>query len=259
MFRLYVDEVGTDDLTHTEKDNQRYLSLTGVAMRIDHARDQLATNMNWIKANVLKHDPDSPIILHRKDIMARKGGFQCLSDEKTCDLFDRAILRLMRKSEYKVITALIDKQWMLKQQHWKKTHPYHYLMEIMIEKYAQFLERSKSIGDIMPESRMGKANERLQFACDEVRKTGTPFVDAERIAAVIRGSKLKFRRKVENIAGLQLCDLIAHPSHMLVRSKMGHDVTLGPFALQVSELLESSKYDRSGWGVVQGYGIKHLP
>ncbi|RAK59702.1 hypothetical protein DJ021_07745 [Phenylobacterium hankyongense] len=248
MYRLYVDEVGTDDLTHIEKDSQRYLSLTGVAMRIDHARDQLMPNMNWIKANVLKHDPDSPIILHRKDIVARAGGFQCLNDEKVCDPFDRSILRLMKRAEYSVITALIDKQWMLKQQHWQKTHPYHYLMEIMIEKYVQFLERMDVIGDIMPESRMGKSNERLQRACDDVRLTGTRFVSAERIASAVRGPKLKFRRKPENVAGLQLCDLLAHPSHMLVRDKMGHDVSLGPFAEKVAAILELQKYDRSARG-----------
>jgi len=28
MYRLYVDEVGTDDLTHVEKDKHRFLSLT---------------------------------------------------------------------------------------------------------------------------------------------------------------------------------------------------------------------------------------
>jgi len=259
MYRLYVDEVGTDDLTHTEKDHQRFLSLTGVAMTVDYARDHLEPNINWIKANVLKHDPDSPIILHRKDIVGRHGGFQCLGEDATRDLFDRALFRIIEGGEYTVITALIDKQWMLKQQHWKKTHPYHYLMEIMIEKYAQFLERMGSIGDIMPESRMGRVDERLQKACDEVRENGTPFVSAERIAAAIRASKLKFRKKSDNVAGLQLCDLLAHPSHMRVRERMGHAVQLGPFAQRVSGALEGAKYDRSDWGSVKGYGIKHLP
>lgn len=259
MYRLYVDEVGTDDLTHTEKDHQRFLSLTGVAMKVEYARDHLEPNLNWIKANVLKHDPDAPIILHRKDIMGLHGGFQCLKDERTRDLFDRALFRIIEGAEYVVITALIDKRWMLKQQHWKKTHPYHYLMEIMVEKYAQFLERVGSIGDIMPESRMGKVDERLQKACDDVRATGTPFVNSQRIASAIRASNLKFRKKSDNVAGLQLCDLLAHPSHMRAREIMGHDVNLGPFAQRVCAALEKDKYDRSWNGTVKGYGIKHLP
>lgn len=42
MYRLYIDEVGTDDMIHLEEDNHRYLSLTGVAMEVNHARDHLA-------------------------------------------------------------------------------------------------------------------------------------------------------------------------------------------------------------------------
>jgi hypothetical protein len=40
------------------------------------------------------------------------------------------------------------------------------------------------------------------------------------------------------------------------RQKMGHDVTRGPFCIQ----LWASKYDRSPYnGRIKGYGYKHLP
>jgi hypothetical protein len=38
-YRLYVDEVGNDDLAHVQNELHRYLSLTGVAMSLDYARD----------------------------------------------------------------------------------------------------------------------------------------------------------------------------------------------------------------------------
>lgn len=259
MYRLYLDEVGTDDLTHTEKDDHRFLSLTGVVMRVDYAGKTLTPNLNWIKLNILRHDPDTPIILHRKDIMGRKGGFECLNDRQISDRFELAILRLLNSSEYSVITALIDKKWMLKQQHWTKIHPYHYLIEIIVEKYVQFLERNGSVGDIMPESRQTKPDTRLQKSFSEIRNTGTQFLDKNRISDVLKGEKLKFRTKRDNIAGLQICDLVAHPSHVHVRSLMGHNVTKGPFATEVISILNSSKYDRSKLGGIKGYGIKHLP
>lgn len=258
MYRLYVDEVGTDALTHLEKDKHRFLSLTGVVMEIEHAGSALEPNMNWIKTNVLKHDPDHPIILHRKEIMGYKGHFQCLRDPDTCSYFDRAVLRLFQSAEYAVITALIDKQWMVKQEHWQLTHPYHYLMDILVEKYAQFLERKSAIGDIMPESREGKDG-LLQAAYARTMDKGTYFVSAKRMEAVIRAQNLKFRKKRDNIAGLQLCDLLAHPSHIYTRQLMRHEVSLGPFATQVADILVGSKYDRSKTGKISGYGIKHLP
>jgi hypothetical protein len=259
MYRLYVDEVGTDGLTNLEKDKHRYLSLTGVAMKIDYARDHLTPNLNWVKSTVFNHDPDDPLVFHRKDIMGYKGPYECLRVEEKAALFNKAMLRLYDVSEYVVITALIDKLWMLKQEHWERKHPYHYLMEVMVEKYTQFLERKSSIGDIMPESRQGK-DELLQSAFASVRENGTDFVEPTRISSTIRAKSLKFRTKRDNIAGLQLCDLIAHPSHMFVRHKMQHDVCLGPFSRQVSDILWLRKYDRSPYnGKIMGYGIKHMP
>jgi hypothetical protein len=41
LYRLYVDEVGTDAITHLDKDKHRYLSLTGVAMDLEHAARKL--------------------------------------------------------------------------------------------------------------------------------------------------------------------------------------------------------------------------
>lgn len=109
MYRLYVDEVGTDDLTHVEKDDERYLSLTGVAMKIAHARDDLEPKLDWIKTNVFDHDPDSPLIFHRRKIAQRKQEFGILNDEVKRKLFDKAIMRIFESCDYRVITAFIDK------------------------------------------------------------------------------------------------------------------------------------------------------
>ncbi|MEN9753757.1 MAG: hypothetical protein RLZ07_139 [Pseudomonadota bacterium] len=259
MYRLYIDEVGTDGLTNLDKDSHRFLSLTGIAVKLDHVRVHLEPNMNWIKTNVFDHDPDSPIIFHRKEILGFKGPYQVLRDEIKKELFDRAILRLISSTEYTAITALIDKQWMMRQGHWERMHPYHYLMEIMVEKYTQFLVRKNDFGDIMPESR-GQKDNLLQSAFDDVRQRGCAFVNADLIRSRIRAQSLKFRTKKDNISGLQLCDLLAHPSHMFVRKRMGHDVNLGAFAEKVSDILNQTKYDRSPWnGKIVGYGIKHLP
>lgn len=60
MYRLYVDEVGTDALTNLQEDNHRFLSLTGVAMAVTDARDNLEPKLNMIKAELFNHDPDAP-------------------------------------------------------------------------------------------------------------------------------------------------------------------------------------------------------
>lgn len=148
---------------------------------------------------------------------------------------------------------------MLRQKDWTNKNPYHYLMEILVEKYTQLLERENTIGDILVEARQDKQNKALEESYKSVKKNGTYFVSASRMQSQIRATKLKFRSKKDNIAGLQLCDLIAHPSHIYVRKMMGHDVELGPFAKQIVEILNDQKYDRSSTGKIKGYGIKHYP
>ncbi len=227
---------------------------------IPHARDALKPKLDWIKAEIFKHDPDEPLILHRTDIVQRKRQFGVLNDDDKRALFDKAILRIIRGSEYRVITALIDKRGMVNQPHWDNKHPYHYLMEILVEKYAQFLERQHQTGDIMPEGRKKPKDGQLQSAYEKVRANGTFYVSASRIQAAIPYPNLKFRFKPDNISGLQLCDLLAHPSHILTRVKMHHNnVQMGGFCELVADELWAHKYDRGNNGSVIGYGMKWLP
>jgi len=259
MYRLYVDEVGTADLGSVNTDSERYLSLTGIAMPIAEARDVLSPRIASLKAEVFDHDPDDPIILHRRKIVKRSGPFGVLVNDELRAKFDNLILGVMAECDYSVITALIDKRAMLAKAAWTNKEPYHYLMEVLVEKYVQFLERNNSIGDIMPEGRMGKQDQRLQNAFIGVMARGTYYVPRARMREQIPSSNLKFRYKKDNVAGLQLADLLAHPSHMAIREMMGHSVDLGGFCNQVKAILKGHKYDRSNTGRVTGYGMKWLP
>src|SRR5262245_50827726 len=132
-------------------------------------------------------------------------------------------------------------------------------MEILVEKYVQWLERHNGDGDIMPEMRRGKKDAALQKAFNHLQRWGSYYVNSTRIRARLPGKKLKFRAKYENISGLQLCDLLANPSHMHIRFLNGHQVCVGPFSKQIIPILVNSKYDRSTLGRILGYGIKSLP
>lgn len=254
-----MDEVGNDDMLHTEDERHRYLSLSAVAMDQDCARDYAAPVLTAFKADIFKHDPDQPVILHRKDIMNRKGVFHALRDEETRKKFDAGIIRYLTDTKYTLITTVIDKQRMLEQKHWEEKHPYHYLMRILVEKYVQWLERQGDTGDIMPEMRQGKKDRELERAFASVRIWGADYVNAKRIKAAIPSKHLKFRSKDHNVTGLQICDLVAHPSDLCVRRQEGENIELGPFAQKIVPVLWNKKFDRSKWGTVKGYGTKYLP
>jgi hypothetical protein len=258
-YRLYVDEVGNDDMQHTDDVRHRYLSLSGVAMDQDYVRDVATPAMNAFKADVFRHDPDRQIVLHRKDIMNKGGVFHALCNDEVRRKFDAGIIRYLTDTKFTLITVLIDKHRMLKQMHWQEKHPYHYLMKILVEKYVQWLERQSGTGDIVPEMRRGKKDTELQRAFASVRIWGSDYVNAKRIKATIPSKQLKFRSKDHNVTGLQICDLVAHPSDLCVRRQEGEQIELGPFAQKIVPILWSKKYDRSKWGTIKGYGTKYLP
>jgi hypothetical protein len=258
-YRLYLDEVGHDDLAHAHDDAYRYLSLSGVIMDQAYARDVATPTLNEIKARIFKHDPEVPVILHRKDIMQTKGPFGILNDSTVKAAFDAALLKYLEETEFSLITVVIDKLAMMNIVHWENKHPYHYLMDILVEKYARWLIRHNSVGDIMPEERKGKKDKDLQRAYARVRIWGTSYISAAIIKARIPAKELKFRSKRDNVTGLQICDLVASPSHRYIRTLQGNKIALGAFSEQVVPMLKKSKYDRSQWGTVRGYGVKYLP
>jgi Protein of unknown function (DUF3800) len=258
-YRLYLDEVGNDDIGNVADDRYRYLSLTGVIIQHDYARDVAGPRLEELKREIFCQDPDEAVILHRKDIFQRKGIFGKLNDIALCARFDAAIISYLTEIDYVVITVFIDKKGMMNQTHWNNKHPYHYLMEILVEKYVQWLERHNGDGDVMPEMRRGKKDAALQKAFNYVQRWGSYYVNSTRVRARLPGNKLKFRAKYENISGLQICDLLAHPSHMDIRLRKGHRVNIGTFSQQIIPILGGSKYDRSYAGGIVGYGIKYLP
>jgi len=259
-FRMYIDEVGNDDLTNVHDERHRYLSLSGVIFNQDYMRDEFVPSIERLKREFFKGDPDEKVILHRKDILQKNGPFKILKDPCTCNAFDQGLQQLIRESDYKVISAVIDKKALLTKAYWTKNHPYHWLMEILIEKYTQFLERHNAIGDLMPEKRHGKPDLALQTAYELIYEKGTRFASADKIKKHITSSKLKFRAKSDNIVGLELCDMIAHPSYIYIRQSQGHEVVLGEFATHVVNALLELRYDRSPYnGSVKGYGWKYFP
>ncbi len=260
MYRMYLDEVGTDDLTSLENDNHRYLSLTGVVVHLEHVDAYLNQQIRNIKNTVFDVDPDEVIHLHRSDIVRRKRVFGQLNENRKRTVFNEMVFDLISTAQYQVITAVIDKLEMTNQLHWEIRHPYHYLLEILVEKYVQLLERLGDNGDIMPEARRGKKDKALQDEYERFWLNGTRFRNSQSVQRKLKAKSLKFRTKADNVAGLQLCDLLAHASHFHVREQQGHEVQLGEFSTRVRDILVQSKYDRSPYnGKISGYGYKYCP
>ncbi len=257
-YRLYVDEVGNHDITHADEENNRYLSLTGVVFNLTYVAEVLNPRMESMKRKFFKSHPDDPIILHRKEIVNKKYPFHSLRDKEIERQFNETILSFFDQWEYTVITVVIDK----KEHHDLYTiwhyDPYHYCMAVMLERFVFILEDLNAVGDVMAESRGGREDRRLKRSYSYLIKHGTDFVESSRFESRFSSCQLKVKNKQNNISGLQVADLIAHPSRRAILKESGkiQDDRL-IFGDKIEEILKR-KYYRSKTGEILGYGKKLL-
>ena len=260
QFRLYLDECGTEDYACVDVQGGRHLSLVAVIMEQAHGYEA-TKNLNKIRERFfLRHPDEPPAIFHRSDIQRCRNAFRCLKNDEVRAEFDQWWMRFLRATPFAVICITIDKLAMQKKENWQLKHPYHYAMSLLVEKYAQFLGRHDNAqGDIMPEARGSRKDAALQGAFQTVRTFGTHYIDAAFIQARLPAKQLKFRKKAENITGLQIADSLtkAAQDYILLNRKVIDGVS--PFTANVHKLLEM-KFDRNPhFRTVWGYGLKFLP
>ena len=245
-YRMYVDESGNSDLNHTRDANERFLALTGVIIDLGHVRDTVYPEMELLKVKYFDCHPDDPVILHRADIMNRRGVFQRLGVRHVNDAFNREVLDLLRKWEYIVVTVCLDKESHVEQYGVWSRDPYHYCMEILLERFCFLMCQRHSAGDVMAESRGGREDRRLKEEFRKLWESGADHLEPDRVQRLLTSRELKVKAKNANTAGLQLADLIANPSRSEILAEHGLlGRGLGAFAREIIEVL-GGKYYRRG-------------
>lgn len=258
-YRLYVDEVGNSHLGSSHKPNQRYLSLTGVIVELNYVDETLYPGIEGLKRKYFDSHPDDPVILHRKELVNKKQPFSALQDEMVAREFDKDLLHLLATWEYQVITVVIDKLQHSEQYETWRFDPYHYCLKVLVERYVLWLQEVQSVGDVMAESRGGREDRRLKDSFKRVYEEGSDWVRPEVIQEHLTSKQLKVKPKSNNIAGLQLADIIAHPSFKSTLARHNNEALASNFGGKVARILEDSKYRQGPKGTIDGWGRKWLP
>jgi hypothetical protein len=259
MYRLYIDETGNADLNASRNPNHRYLSLTGIIMDADYCRKEVFPTLEAIKADIFGSHPDEPVILHRKEIIARTGPFACLRDPLKQAEFNARFLDFLRALDCRVVTVVIDKLEHLTRYKVWRYDPYHYCLEAIIERYCMYLRERGAKGDVMAEVRGGKPDRRLENSYANLYANGGANLKKIEMPLRLTSSAIKMKPKAANIAGLQVADLLANPSASYVRSMYINDPAPTRFSAEIVAILTASKYRRSFRNIIKGYGIKWLP
>lgn len=257
-YRLYIDEVGSSDLGARMSPNDRYLSLTGLVFELGYVQDVMFPSVEELKREYFGHHPDTPIILHRSELANKKFPFNVLKDPGIEVPFNKRLLGLVGDLDYMALTVVIDKWDHLERYQEFRYDPYHYCLNILMERYVLWLQKRGAVGDVMAESRGRKEDQRLATEFTDVWTNGTSFASAQKMQERLTSRQLKIKPKKTNVAGLQLADLLAHPSYKAVIARREHEDLADNFGGRIAAILEESKYNRSPSGRVDGWGRKWL-
>jgi hypothetical protein len=258
-YRLYIDEVGNPDLGASADPNHRYLSLTGVILDLAYVDNVVFPALEALKRKFFGSHPDDPIVLHRKELVNKKPPFEALQDPAAEAAFNCELLALFQTWDYTVLTVVIDKLEHQQRYRTWRFDPYHYCLTVMVERYILWLRQRVAQGDVMSESRGGKEDRRLKDSFERVCQEGSDFVPPDQFQAHLTSRQLKVKSKANNIAGLQLADLMAHASFRATLARREGRPLAANFGGQIAAILEASKYHRNAAGVIEGWGRKWLP
>lgn len=258
-YRMYVDEVGNSDLRSAIDQNHRFLSLTGVILSLNTVKNQLYPDLEDLKTRFFDSHPDEPVIFHRKEMINGIGPFEALRNTTTREKFNDELLNIISKTDFKMITVVLDKLVFSKRYEEWRYDPYHYCMAILLERYVRYLGKKKLHGDVFAETRGGKENMRLKKSFRQICEEGTQYIAPNTIGNVITSREIKMKSKANNISGLQLADLLAHPSRreILLENKKIDDGRRNIFAEQIVEIIRSKYLQYNG--EIYGTGKIFLP
>jgi len=254
-YRLYVDESGDHSYYELEDPAKRYLGLTGIFIEGVYYRTTFQLRMEELKQKHFPHSPDEPVILHRKDIINRRGPFWVLRDVEREQAFNEDLLQFTREQDYRIITVVIDKKTHIERYGEAAYHPYHYCLAALLERYCGFLNFHNAQGDVLAESRGGTEDLQLKRAYQILYQRGTWYRGFEFFRRALTSSEIKIKQKVMNIAGLQLCDLIAYPSkqEILIQERRIDDPG-DNFGKQICQCIQAKYNQQVYQGRIRGYG-----
>jgi hypothetical protein len=218
--------------------------------------------LEQLKQELFDPHPDDPVILHREDILHRRGVFSSLRDPKRAQLFDERLLAIIGAANFRIVAVVIDKKALLDQigSFDGTLHPYNMGVKFLCEQYKDYLVSIQCCGDVMAESRGGKEDRLLKSIFEKLGMAiwgwqpqgGGPFQPA------LTSKEIKVKPKSANIAGLQLADLLAQPCRHDILREFGRTAEEpGPFAGRLLATIANKFHRHIHSGEVKGSG-KHL-
>lgn len=201
---LFLDESGDHSLDKIDPEYPLFV-LGGVVIEEEYLED-LTNQVQQFKQELFDRDN---LILHTADIVRVRNGFEKLTDYDFRQKFFHRLNELMQKLQYSVIACAIRKEDHLAKYGLAALDPYLLSLNVLVERFCFEIGEQFDGGQIIAEKRNPTLDNELELAWLNLKISGTKFLQAIEIKNRI--TQLVLRDKKQNLAGLQLADLVVSP------------------------------------------------
>jgi len=243
MKLLFLDESGDHNLSVIDPQYPLFV-LGGIIVDKEYAEGEMERELRAFKRELFGRED---LILHTADITRNRLGFERMIEPEFREMFYQKLNAVMRRLQYQVVACVIRKDEHLRAYGVAALDPYLLSLDVLVERFCLEIGDVPGGGSIIAERRGPTLDHQLELAWLNLKVQGTRFLQAKAIERRILG--LNLREKTDNVAGLQLADLVVTP--------VGRHV-LGKAIKEDFEIVKS-KFRCSRDGKMEGYGLVVLP
>ena len=240
---LFLDESGDHNLTVID-DNYPVFVLGGVIVDDDYADGPLTDALDDFKERMFGR---TDLVLHTADIVRNRSGFEQLRDTDVRSRFYIELNSLMQELPYEVVACAFHKKDYFQRYGANAIDPYRLGLHVMVELLCSTVGPGAGRGAIIAEKRGESLDRDVEDTWRMLRARGSRYTEADVIRESIEAFEL--RDKKENIAGLQLADLVVSPIGRHIMGKPDKS------DWQIVE----EKFRRGPDGCINNYGLFIFP
>lgn len=208
-YYLFLDECGDQNLSNLNPDFPLF-TLCGIILSANEY-EVLSKKIVQLKKSIWG---DRKIILHSRDIRKCQKGFELLFDLDLKKTFYESINVILGESNYTIVSCSIRKGPYIRR-YGKLSDVYAISLSYIIERTVFFLDGIRKSANepialrVIAEKRGTKEDQSLLHYFNKLEVDGTYFVTRKRIKEYFKS--FQFKKKSDDIIGLQIADLIAYP------------------------------------------------
>ncbi|MGH2370028.1 MAG: DUF3800 domain-containing protein [Chloroflexota bacterium] len=214
---MFLDESGDHSLKVIDPQYPVFV-LGGVIVEAEYANGEMTERVRQFKQDLFGR---TDLILHTADITRARNGFERLLEPAFRQEFYARLNELMRVLEYSVVACAIRKDLHVLRYRSAAVDPYAFSLEILVERFCFEIGNNPDGGRMVVEQRDPTLDRQLMLAWETLKNRGTDYLRPITVQQRIVG--LHPRPKRENLAGLQLADLVVSPIGRFVLGKQTHE------------------------------------